>query len=574
MELDVIKSQTTWNDASSSINSNFSKIKEAIALTISGGGGRINGLYINGVLYEDVDDTGNIVGIPELATKSTTNSLDERVQSLEGGSGFSIVQTGSGNVITSISQSGKNILVGKSVSVGYIGTLSSLAVSDIPDLSSKYVSLSGGTIKSTSFSPLAIDRDSDYGASAIGFTRKNATLGFIGFNDTTGPKWFDSAYVENPLIHSGNIGSQSVSYASSAGTAAMLKKTSSGAYNVFTTTHESNTLYIQSGYSDGSNASGKVTISGIDVSNLELFRVRAITSYFNGNVGIGTQYPAYILDVSGGIGVSSSITGYSNSTYNKWYLTHESDTLYIQSGLTDGSGRNGKIMLCGISVNSLTQFKVQATNSIVSGTLSVGTDTSYAKFTVQGDALIYSTLTVGGISCNGSINPFNANSYNLGTSSSMWSAVYAKTINATTVKVGTITLTDENGTLKIDGNAYTTGQNAAGAAGSPVSNNVGNEYNLSDINATSGYVTITNGTVVKCSANATLNFSNLYTAEYNKPCVIYLIKTSSCTLTVNGNGISLVNSSGTLSSSGTVPNYSGLMCVYNWTNNRWIGYII
>lgn len=73
-------------------------------------------------------------------------------------------------------------------------------------VSGKYLSLSGGTIKSTSFSPLAIDRNSDSGAAAVGFSRKNTILGFIGFNDTTGPKWFNANNVESSLIHSGNVG--------------------------------------------------------------------------------------------------------------------------------------------------------------------------------------------------------------------------------------------------------------------------------------------------------------------------------------------------------------------------------
>jgi len=39
MELDNIKLQTTWNDAAGSINSNFQKIKQAIAaLELEGGG--------------------------------------------------------------------------------------------------------------------------------------------------------------------------------------------------------------------------------------------------------------------------------------------------------------------------------------------------------------------------------------------------------------------------------------------------------------------------------------------------------------------------------------------------------
>lgn len=71
----------------------------------------------------------------------------------------------------------------------------------------KYLPLSGGSVKSSSLSPLAIDRDSDAGAAVIGFTRKNVVLGFLGFNDTICPKWYDSAYKEYSLIHTGNYSS-------------------------------------------------------------------------------------------------------------------------------------------------------------------------------------------------------------------------------------------------------------------------------------------------------------------------------------------------------------------------------
>ena len=39
MELDIIKTQTTWNDAAASLNNNFSKVKQAIAQSEAGGGG-------------------------------------------------------------------------------------------------------------------------------------------------------------------------------------------------------------------------------------------------------------------------------------------------------------------------------------------------------------------------------------------------------------------------------------------------------------------------------------------------------------------------------------------------------
>lgn len=40
MELDIIKTDTTWNDAAASLNNNFGKVKQAIAM--GGGGGNAN----------------------------------------------------------------------------------------------------------------------------------------------------------------------------------------------------------------------------------------------------------------------------------------------------------------------------------------------------------------------------------------------------------------------------------------------------------------------------------------------------------------------------------------------------
>lgn len=39
MELDIIKLQTTWNDAAASLNNNFAKISQAINTGSGGGGG-------------------------------------------------------------------------------------------------------------------------------------------------------------------------------------------------------------------------------------------------------------------------------------------------------------------------------------------------------------------------------------------------------------------------------------------------------------------------------------------------------------------------------------------------------
>lgn len=52
MELDILKQNTTWNDASASINNNFAKVKTAIEQGGggggTGGGGSISGAYVEG----------------------------------------------------------------------------------------------------------------------------------------------------------------------------------------------------------------------------------------------------------------------------------------------------------------------------------------------------------------------------------------------------------------------------------------------------------------------------------------------------------------------------------------------
>lgn len=48
MELDIIKTDTTWNDAAASLNNNFSKVKQAIAM--GGGSG-------SGIVDSEMSDT-------------------------------------------------------------------------------------------------------------------------------------------------------------------------------------------------------------------------------------------------------------------------------------------------------------------------------------------------------------------------------------------------------------------------------------------------------------------------------------------------------------------------------------
>ena len=53
MELEKIKTQTTWNDASASINSNFAKILQALGGSIPGGGGSADDTLVRRLYYAD-----------------------------------------------------------------------------------------------------------------------------------------------------------------------------------------------------------------------------------------------------------------------------------------------------------------------------------------------------------------------------------------------------------------------------------------------------------------------------------------------------------------------------------------
>lgn len=148
--------------------------------------------------------------------------------------------------------------------------------------------------------------------------------------------------------------------------------------------------------------------------------------YMNGNVLIGTTTDSgYKLDVNGNIGTSGEV-----------FLNHNKAIRM--------KGSNG------------TDYNVLFT----SGTdLNIGYDSPVIRFGGS-KMLINSSGNVG-----------------IGTTSPAYNLDVAGSIRTTsTLTIGTIVLTDENGTLKIAGNAYTTGQLGAGEAGQPTSGGGSGQY--------------------------------------------------------------------------------------------------
>lgn len=96
MELDIIKTDTTWNDAAASLNNNFSKVKQAIAM--GGGSGSVDSEMSdtstnpvqNKVVKKYIDDydvylEGYAEGVANDAEAAAKKYTDERIAQIEAG---------------------------------------------------------------------------------------------------------------------------------------------------------------------------------------------------------------------------------------------------------------------------------------------------------------------------------------------------------------------------------------------------------------------------------------------------------------------------------------------------------
>lgn len=196
----------------------------------------------------------------------------------------------------------------------------------------RYLQLSGGTISSPTFSPLYIVREST-SAATIGFSNSVGKLGNLGFNDTTGPKWFDNSYTEFPLLHSGNYSSYALPLSGGTITGTLVVNENLGVGGSIV--NKAHYLFAR----DNNNADWIVTNKGWNAE---------YTLWHSGNDGSGSGLDADLLD------------GQEETTFAKWKAGIASSGEHRHIGYAYGSGgwkTSGAAMSFGADKNFFMQIQ-------------------------------------------------------------------------------------------------------------------------------------------------------------------------------------------------------------------------
>lgn len=203
--------------------------------------GTLIGIKVNGQTYKD--PVNGILTIPDYPTSlewSAINGKPTKLTEFTNDAGFitGISSSMIASALGSVNNGGK-VLSSTGGGLGWISLptslpasdvyawakKSSLALADVPDLSSKYLPLSGGTIQGANTRPLVINSTSSDKAVELRLQKNGVLKADIGHDDshgvyiydaistrfmginTDGTPYYHNGSYKDTLIHSGNIGS-------------------------------------------------------------------------------------------------------------------------------------------------------------------------------------------------------------------------------------------------------------------------------------------------------------------------------------------------------------------------------
>ena len=253
---------------------------------------------------------------------------------------------------------------------------------------------------------------------------------------------------------------------------------SGGTYPRFRVFPHSSGFYFQAATYDGTSREGIVQFSGMQGVNAAEVYFRSNSTMFTGS-----------LKVDGQVGTFSQIVGlHSTGAYHRYRITQNSVGTFFQAGVNDGSKQQGTMYLSGIDNTVMAELhlrsdktKVYGSMEIPNAPLTLGSTLSVSgQATLSGGAFLPPSKTilfqdaatetftisfdsgVGGLNLSGATRTLGLASFQKGIQIEHGQSIAF--VDKDGVKQY-ITLDEENGAIKVIGNFFATGQNAAGGAG-------------------------------------------------------------------------------------------------------------
>lgn len=351
------------------------------------------------------------------------------------------------------------------------------------------LSVYGGTVNSPSLASLVINRNNSTGASVITFTRNSDFTHFLGFNDNSGPKWLNAGYQEYPLLHSGNYSDYALSKYGGTVNGSITANSFIG--NLVGVADKSKVL--------GDYYGERITSANLDFTDSAVRKIIATSSMTTARPPADGSILHFAWDNTGGWNHQLSIACGGNTDPDKrmaWRAQHygswgewkpiaftdsnvASATKLATARNIFGHGFNGTQNILGgeksIEINSVNAISDDPNNWIENYSLKLESANNAMTFMVDKTengrkAMIqvghnhpsYANF-LGALY----LNPLGGNVAIGGTTASeklhvhgngkFTGALTTPVINTNTLKVGNITLVEENGALKVIGGLIATG---------------------------------------------------------------------------------------------------------------------